>query len=170
MIPDKGHHVKCVMRTSLILEGVVEEWTEARVVLRSIDGESLTIIHHPTEDILLTKVMLIEPIPEEKAKPNLTEAQEKIKSKLHEVQAEVEPELQEKNIAELRDMVKEQERQIIISKRREHFGAPGAVKRAAPYSNPLGISAYSPQPKQTSIAEKLVRQEAEILRKNFRRR
>lgn len=147
MIPDKGHHVKCVMRTSLILEGVVEEWSEARVVLRSIDGESLMIIHHPTEDILLTKVMLIEPIPEEKAKPNLTEAQEKIKTKLHEVQAEVDPGLQEKNIAELRDMVKEQERQIIINKRREHFGSPGSAKRTVPYSNP----------------------QVEMLRKNFRK-
>lgn len=140
MIPDKGHHVKCVMRTSLVLEGVVEEWSEARVVLRSIDGESLMIIHRPADDILLTKVMLVEPISDKKGEHNLTEAQEKIKTKLHEVQqAEVDPELQEKNIAELRDMVKEQERQIIIRKRREHFGSPGASKQAVPYSNALGI-------------------------------
>ena len=139
MIPDKGHHVKCVMRTTLILEGIVEEWSEARVVLRSIDGESLMIIHRPAEDILLTKVMLVEPIPKKKVEHNLTEAQEKIKAKLHEVQVETEPELQEKSIAELRDMVREQERQIIINKRREHFGSVGAPKQAVPYSNALGI-------------------------------
>ena len=136
MIPDKGHHVKCVMRNSLVLEGVVEEWSEARVVLRSIDGESLMIIHRPAEDILLTKVMLIEPISEKKVEHNLTEAQEKIKTKLQEVQQADDPELQEKNITELRDMVKEQERQIMINKRREHFGSPGSAKRAVPYSNP----------------------------------
>lgn len=170
MIPDKGHHVKCVMRTSLVLEGIVEEWAEARVVLRSLDGESLMIIHRPTEDILLTKVMLTEPISEKKVEHNQTEAQEKIKTKLQEVQAEVDPELQEKNIAELRDMVKEQERQIMINKRREHFGTAGAPKRSVPYSNPLGISSYSPQPGEKSISEKLAKQEAEILRKNFKRR
>lgn len=139
MIPDKGHHVKCVMRTTLVLEGIVEEWSEARVVLRSIDGESLMIIHRPAEDILLTKVMLTEPISKKKVEHNLTEAQEQIKAKLHEVQAETEPELQEKSIAELRDMVREQERQIIINKRREHFGSVGASKQAVPYSSALGI-------------------------------
>ena len=136
MIPDKGHHVKCVMRTTLVLEGIVEEWTEVRVVLRSIDGESLMIIHRPAEDILLTKVMLTEPISKEKVAHNQTEAQEKIKAKLQEVQQIDDLELQEKSIAELRDMVKEQERQIIINKRREHFGAPGSAKRTVPYSNP----------------------------------
>jgi hypothetical protein len=136
----KGSYVKYFLRSGMVLEGIVEEDTASQVVLRSIDGKSLMIIHRPTEDILLTKVMLIEPISEKKVEHNLTEAQEKIKTKLHKVQqAEADPELQEKNIAELRDMVKEQERQIIIRKRREHFGSPGASKQAVPYSSALGI-------------------------------
>lgn len=136
MIPDKGHHVKCVMRNSLVLEGIVEEWSEARVVLRSIDSESLMIIHRPADDILLTKVMLTELIPEKKVEHSPTEAQEKIKAKLQEARLADDPELQEKSIAELRDMVKEQERLIIVNKRREHFGSPGSAKRTVPYSNP----------------------------------
>lgn len=133
----KGSYVKYFLRNGMILEGIVEEDTASQVVLRSIDGESLMIIHRPAEDILLTKVMLTDPISDKKIEPNLTEAQEKIKTKLQEVQqAEIDPELQEKNITELRDMVREQERQIMINRKREHFGTPGSAKRNVPYSNP----------------------------------
>jgi hypothetical protein len=168
---EPGKHVKYFLRNGMVLEGIVEKDTAAEVVLKALDGESLIIIHKPAEDIMMTKVVLTEPISEERVQHNLTEAQERIKAKLHEVQQPVDdPELQEKNLTELRQMVLEQERQIIVNKRREHFGSPGAARQAVPYSNPLGLSAYSPRPKQKSIAQKAADQEARILRRQFSRR
>lgn len=144
MIPEVGQHVKCIMRTSLILEGIVEEWSEAQVVLRSFEDQSLMIIHHPIEDIMLTKVMPAEPtvespeIAEEEPEEKSVEIREQIKKKLQELPDD--PELQNKSIQELRQMVIEQERQIIAQKRKEHFGSAGSAKMTQ-YSSP-----YQPRP------------------------
>lgn len=141
----KGSHVKYFLRSGMVLEGIVEEDTASQVVLRSLDGESLMILHRPTEDILMTKVMLrplTEEAPVEPKKPvTPTEMQERVKNKLHgALQSVEEPELQKKSIEELREMVREQDKQIIAQKRREHFGVPGAAKFTQ-YSTP-----FSPKP------------------------
>ena len=136
MIPlDKGLHVKCFMRSTMVLEGIVEDWSEAQVVLKSLDGESLMIVHRPAEDIMLTKVVLAEPeIPAEKEVPKSrpqqpTQLQEQIKSKLQEA---LEPsgdiDLDKLNVKELRDLVIEQEKQLITQKRKQHFGSGKVMK------------------------------------------
>lgn len=143
-IVTKGQHVKYFLRSGMVLEGIVEEDTAAQVVLRSLDGESLMILHRPTEDILMTKVILRPPEetrvePKEPVKP--TEIQEQVKGKLHEaLQYADDPELQKKSVEELRQLVHEQDRQIIAQKRREHFGSPGNAK-VTQYSTP-----FTPKP------------------------
>ncbi len=158
MIPNVGQHVKCVMRSaSLILEGSVEEWSDSQVVLKSLDDESLMIIHRPKEDIMITKIMAEKNIseePEEEISKKETskerldaQPKELIKEKLAEV---LEPtgdeDLDKLNIEQLRKLVNEQEKQMIVQKKKEHFGTPGAPKRSIQYSNPLGNikSAYVP--------------------------
>jgi hypothetical protein len=146
-IVSRGSHVKYFLRSGMVLEGIVEEDTASQVVLRSLDGESLMIIHRPTEDIMLTKVIL-RTTPEEAQveleKPPIRplEKQEQIKEKLHEaLQTPDDPELQKKSIAELRQLVHEQERQIIAQKRREHFGVPGSTKMTQ-YSSPYMLRVH----------------------------
>jgi hypothetical protein len=142
MNPEKGQHVKCVMRSSLVLEGIIEEWSETQVVLRSLEDQSLMIIHHPAEDIMLTKVLQIaeaQPAPIENpsiAVPAVEPIQEQVKKKLHEVLQPIDDaELQKKSIQELRQLVIERERQIITNKKREHFGSAGTAKMTR-YSSP----------------------------------
>ncbi len=135
---ENGQHVKYFLRNGMVLEGIVEEDTPSQVILKALDGQSIMILHHPAEDIMMTKVVLVEnsvEIPEEpQAEP--TEMQEQIKGKLHEAQQLPEDsELQKKTIAELRQLVLEQERQIIAQKKREHFGTAGAAKLTQ-YSTP----------------------------------
>lgn len=152
-----GQHVKLFLRTGMVLEGIVEESTGAQVVLRSLTDQSLMIVHRPGDDIMLTKVMPEAPIVEfqeipEEVEP--TEIQTQIKAKLAEViRPATDPNLQSMSIAELRQLVLEQERQIIAQKRREHFGSAGSAKmtrystpympRAMPRSNEKR-SAYQP--------------------------
>lgn len=140
---DKGQYVKLFLRNGMALEGIVEESTGAQVVLRSINDQSLMIIHRPSEDIMLTKVMVNaemvaepDPKPEPKPVPELSEMQVKIKEKLQEVQQISDPDLQNMSIADLRALVIEQEKQIIAQKRKEHFGSPGAAKLTQ-YSTPM---------------------------------
>lgn len=135
-IVSRGSHVRYFLRSGMVLEGIVEEDTASQVVLRSLDGESLMIIHRPTEDIMLTKVLLQPPSEEEAVeqpeppKPIApSEMQEKIKTKLHAtMQMADDPELQKKSVEELRQLVHQQEKEILTQKKREHFGVPGAAK------------------------------------------
>lgn len=143
-----GKHVKYFLRNGMVLEGIVEKDTAAEVVLKALDGQSLMILHKPTEDIMMTKVMLVEqavePVSQEEEydEPQPTDNgdfHDRAVAKLREVQqAEGNQELTEKSMAELREMVQDQDRQIIAQKRREHFGTPDAPKMTH-YSSP-----YSP--------------------------
>lgn len=145
---EPGKHVKYFLRNGMVLEGIVEKDTATEVVLQSLDAKSLMILHKPTEDIMMTKVVLVEeteePVAEEEPynEPQPTdhvEFHDRAVAKLREVaEAEGNPELTEKSMAELREMVQDQDRKIIAEKRREHFGTPDAPKMTQ-YSSP-----YSP--------------------------
>ena len=142
---EPGKHVKYFLRNSMVLEGIVEKDTAAECILRSMDGKSLMIVHRPTDDIILTKVVLEEPeeISEEKKVVEETEAKQQIRGKLHEVmQPTGDVELDKLNIKQLRNLVIEQDRKIIEQKRREHFGSPYAPGKMGKYSTPR--SAYMP--------------------------
>lgn len=147
-----GQHVKCFLRSGMVLEGIVEESTGAQVVLRSLNDQSLLIIHRPSEDIMLTKVM---PAPEameiveieSKPAPEQPVMQVQIKNKLHEALHTEDPELQNMSLEELRHLVVEQEKQIIAQKKREHFGVPGAAKMtqySSPHTPKVRRSPYQP--------------------------
>ncbi len=152
MIPEIGQHVKCFMRSTMVLEGTIEEWSNSQVVLKSLDSESIMIIHHPQDDIMITKIVLDKnpeekPLNEaEKIKKKITDKLE-IKETLQQVLNPVTDEdLNKANLKRLRELVVEQDRKLIAQKRREHFGEPGAAKMSASYSNPFTKikSAYVP--------------------------
>lgn len=133
-----GKHIKCFLRNGMVLEGIPEEWSDSRVVLKALDGQSLMIVHSPTEDILLTKVMLVEvpEIPEETKVVEETDAKEQVREKLHEVlESGDDPKLQQMNLKQLRALVVQQEKQMIAQKRKEHFpsGSTGMAKYSHPY-------------------------------------
>jgi len=138
MIPEKGQRVKCFMRTnSILLEGIVEEWTEEQVILKSLDEKTLAIIHRPTDDIVITTVIL-ETMVEEINQPLPSKPVEKseIASKLQNIlQSTDNEDLNKMNIEQLKHLVKQQEIQIIEQKKKEHFGTPFAPKNTAKYSN-----------------------------------
>lgn len=142
---EPGKHVKYFLRNGMVLEGIVEKDTAAEVVLKSLDAKSLMILHKPTEDIMMTKVVLVEEVeellPEEASyeEPQPTDHVEfhrKAVTKLQEIEdARGDKELEEKSINELQEMVREQDRQILAQQKREHFGTPGNAKLTQ-YSSP----------------------------------
>lgn len=161
MIPNITQHVKCFLRNSMVVEGSIIEWNDLQVVLQSLDDKSILIIHQPIHEILLTKIIISEqdiqeelPLPSEKPKKRqLSDLQQQVKQKLYEVQtAADDTNLNKKNLTELRELVLEQDKQIIIQKKREHFGsfsAPKTIKYASQ-------SAYIPiklPTKPTSISD-----------------
>lgn len=141
MIPEKGQHVKCFMRSTMVLEGIVEDWSDVQIVLKSLDNKNIMIVHRPTEDIALTKIILEESqeMPIEKSLPNkLHEVKSEIKDKLQEViQSTGNVDLDKNNLNRLRKLVIEQDKQIIAQKSKEYFGTTNAPKQAIKYSNPF---------------------------------
>ena len=124
MMPKEGQHVKCVLRTGAMAEGIVEEWFNNVVQLRSLDGESILIIPHPNEDIMLIKIVL------DKPKSEAEVIKEKIIKK--QTHSDLEKELQKvyeqpsgddlrtKKMVELKVLMAEQEKKIIADKLKDH--------------------------------------------------
>lgn len=147
MIPEVGSHVKCLMKNNTIAEGIVEEWYGNYVKLKALDGQSYMIIHHPNEDIMLTKVMLDNnseelPAPDPTPTPPKSQAQviaDKIRAKAEEkVEPIDEQALDAKSKAELQIELAKQEREIVAAKLRDHhvgdvkkvkYGQPGFLPK-----------------------------------------
>jgi hypothetical protein len=113
MMPRIGQHVKCVLRTGAIAEGIVNEWGNS-VELKSLDGESILILPHANDDIMLIKIILKKDIIKEI--PKLNNLEEEM------VDAYNQPsnDLRIKKIAELKILMAEQEKKIIADKLKSH--------------------------------------------------
>lgn len=118
----QNQHIKCIFRNGTIIEGIVQSHSKEELTLLSLHDDSLMVILHPNDDIMLIKIMPNKPAPKE------TPIQENISNKLKEVQAIEDPNLQNKTIAELKELADKQEKQIIANKIREHF--PKGVSRS----------------------------------------
>lgn len=134
-------HVRVVFRNGTIIEGIVKEWVSNYVELRSLSDESIMIIAHPEEDIMLIKVLPDKPVKEPKSA--VEEMADKIRAKAAEIvenppQTEEQAELQQKSIAELKRMVTEQDRKMIRKRIRDHY--PSAYQpRKAGYGNQIDM-------------------------------
>lgn len=120
MIPQPGQHVKCLLRTSTIAEGIVESWTPECAVLKSLDGESLLILHRPNEDIVLTKVLL-PPGKNEEEIPIKATIPRDLKPEFEQAVAEENSiDVRTKSLVELKQLQSQQERKILVGKLKEH--------------------------------------------------
>lgn len=115
-----GQHVKCILRTGAMAEGIVEEWDD-NIQLRSLDGESLLIIPHPDQDIMLIKVILPPRTDEPKIPKETVIVKNKEISAYEEImELPTEDPLRLKKLAELKIMMTEQEKKIIAEKAKSH--------------------------------------------------
>lgn len=144
MTPKVGQHVKCILRNGALAEGIVDEWYNNIVVLKSLDGESVLIITHPAEDIMLIKILLDKaPEKETPKEPNdygpTEEDVNQFCSSFDEPAVDYNKPDELKSLAELRIEKAKQERRIIAEKLREHrpsikggkveYGYPGLGKK-----------------------------------------
>jgi hypothetical protein len=123
MIPKLGQHVKCILRNGAIAEGIVQsDWMNSIVQLLSLDGESVIIIPHPNEDIMLIKIVLDKPksevIKEKIIKKQTHSDLEKELQKVYEQPSG--DDLRTKKMAELKVLMAEQEKKIIADKLKDH--------------------------------------------------
>lgn len=116
--PQEGQHVKCFLRNGNVLEGVVESWG-IPVVLKSLEGQNLLILHDPKQDIMLTKVVLVE-------EPTVQAREQAIAQKIKEQTTEegLQPAPEDLNAmtkAQLHVEMAEQERRIVSDKLKTHY-------------------------------------------------
>jgi len=57
MTPQPEQHVRCIFRNGTLIEGIVKEWQPSGAQLQSLNDESILIIPHPDQDIILIKVL-----------------------------------------------------------------------------------------------------------------
>jgi hypothetical protein len=155
MIPQVGQHVKCILKTGVMAEGIVEEWSSNEVQLRSLDKDSILIITHPNEDISLIKIILSIPKIDLPIADKIDNTTEVINSQeLEFAKNDLEHKFQEakklssndptrvKTISELRIMMAAQEKKIISEKIQNHYiGNASGVK----YKNSFYIPCKLPK-------------------------
>ena len=138
IFPEIGQHVKCLLVNNTLIEGYVLLWDTNAVKLKSLDGDSIFIIHHSDRDIVMTKVMLALPAaiePEPKI-PVTLEGASNLEERWQETYNEPsDDELRTKKLAELKILMIEQEKKIIKDKMKIHEST----------------SAYSPMPPKYQI-------------------
>lgn len=111
MTPQKNQHVKCALRNNLVIEGIVESWSDDQSILKSLDDASIFIILHTTQDVLLVKIIL----------KNSSEIKNDLQTKFEEAYSQSsDDELRLKNMVELKKLLTEQERRIISEKLKTH--------------------------------------------------
>lgn len=148
MIPEIGQHVKCMLRNNTIIEGIVEEWYGNYVKLISLDKGSIFIIHHPDQDIILTKIVLDDDVAEDVKEPAeqvgasvLSESreQESLEEQFQQVYDEPSGEPNRiKRLAELRITMAKADKEIVAKQLKNHnigevkqvqYGYPGFIKK-----------------------------------------
>jgi hypothetical protein len=124
MIPQIGQTVKCIFRNGTLIEGIVEEWGN-QAILRSLTDESILIIPHPAQDLIIIKIVALKKQStsetadiEQKSSEHI---QQPIKNKLEEAQQTTDPELKNKSIKELQNLVIQQEKLMISKKMQDHY-------------------------------------------------
>lgn len=147
MIPPISSHVKCVLRNGAIVEGIVEAWSDDYVQLISHDADSIMIIPHPKEDIMLIKIALEvdEPTIEEmeESKTQLETQFQEVKESHHNVNDPV----RNKTLAELKIELNKEEKNILAAKLKGHH-APSA-KGLTAYSYPGQVSKLAKSGKES---------------------
>lgn len=137
--PKPGQHVICVLKNSLVIEGVVDNWGVKECVLKSIDGENLLIITSPSE-IVLIKVRLKEPAKPAEIVKDLEKSKVEIDHKFKETVDEPTSNMRLKKLSELRILAKQAEKAIIANKLRNHEPSDvGPVQYGLPNFNPIKI-------------------------------
>lgn len=157
MTPKEGQHVKCILRNGAVAEGIVEEWYNNVVQLKSLDGESVLIITHPAEDIMLIKILLDMPKIDLPLVDEVTDTisvetssgYRHVKEEISDLESKIQKAndlpsddpTRLKTLAQLRVMKAEQEKKIISEKVRNHYpnevrkvdyGQPGFFKKQSP--------------------------------------
>lgn len=132
-----GQHVKILLCNNSLIEGFVEQWGK-EIQLKSLDGESLLIIHHPDRDIVLTKVVLVEtkkPVSIKELVEQKTELQQNFEEVYQQPSGD---NLRVKKLAELKIELAKQEKKIIAEKMKDHtisqvkkvnYELPGFLKK-----------------------------------------
>lgn len=108
----KDQHVKLLLNNNILIEGVVQVWSDSSVEILSLDKQSTSIILHPKEDIRVIKVIHQKELIKEKS---ITD------KKFEEVSQQVGyDDLKIKKLSELKvDLIK-QDKEIVANKLKQH--------------------------------------------------
>jgi hypothetical protein len=107
----KGQHVRCILKNNLLLEGIVDSWSETISVIKSKDGLQSNVILNTLQDVMVVKIIHKQP----------TQLKTELEQQFAEtVSAPSNDDLRLKKMAELKSLLAEQEKKIVTEKLRSH--------------------------------------------------
>lgn len=131
-------HVKLLLESGVLLEGIVVRWHKDQVELLSLDDSITLIVTHPDEDIRVIKIihqeLKKEPYVEIcESQQKLEIKQSKLDQRFEKVKNQPSDDLRLKTIAELKHELIKQDKKIIAEKLKDHsLGEVKQVKYCLP--------------------------------------
>ena len=119
MIPKHNQQVKCFLKNSLCIEGLVQSWDDEQVVLKTASGEKLLVICHPKEEILMFEVT-IEKLEEPKYPPTIQMKPVRLEEQFEELKLEPPTDLRNKKLGELKILLNEEDRKALATRLQSH--------------------------------------------------
>lgn len=141
-----GLQVKCLLKNSTLIEGIVEVWNDQFVQLKSLDQENILFIHRPNEEIVFTKIIMVKnninnkednenyktvPLNQQSWSLKVFNHQkENLEQKFQEELVKPSSNLRIKTLADLKKELNKQDKKIIKEKLKEHqiTDAPNRVE------------------------------------------
>jgi sRNA-binding regulator protein Hfq len=114
--PNLGQQVKVFLKNDLCIDGIVKEWNKDNVILEK--NSKMLIIYHPTETILMVEIEIGKSVPKETSPRQVQKA--KLEEKFEEVKEQPTSDLKNKNLAQLKSLLNEEERKELSEKLSTH--------------------------------------------------
>jgi hypothetical protein len=129
MKPIKGQHIHILFKNGTNINGIVELWSDKESHLKSISGNNDIIIFNTIENVMMVILN------KEKQAEEKKELSKKFEATYN---APSDDDLRNKNLADLKNLLNQQEKEIIIEKLSSHhitdvagvkYGVPGFFKK-----------------------------------------
>lgn len=130
MIPQKNQYIKIILIDNLQVEGLVEEWSENKIILKSADSKTISVINNSRQNVILYSIITDFMTPQERQK-KLSEMEVQFQ------QEQAKPSADNFRIMRLADLKKamaEQQKQIVANQLKEHMPRPVNYTK---YTNPF---------------------------------
>jgi sRNA-binding regulator protein Hfq len=131
MEPQVGQFVKLIFRNGTLMEGIIQQWSNLKSVLKSESSDDLLVILNTEQDLLAYKIIVSYLSPRE-VPLRLSQLEQQFEEVYQQPSAD---ELRLQSLAQLKTAMIQQEKKIVSNRLKQHI--PTQTISKVQYGNPF---------------------------------